>query len=576
MKETYPIQQEQKMLKHSAVDLPALSDSDAQNTESPDAKQGHKSKMNELPDDLIAKEICSTTEMQDGEMREIEIENRKVLLIKSNGEFSAVGHLCAHYGSSLVNGVLSNGRIRCPKHGACFNIKTGDIEEFPSLDCLQSFKVDILNDKVIVSIRLKAFPSSKRTKAMISQSPKDKHVILIIGGGPAAVICAETLRQERYKGRIIIATKDQNLPYDRPKLSKALNAKLENILLRKPEFYSTHGIQVLTNKEAISVNTAKRRVAFKDGTTQQYDFLLIATGSEPRVLSCPGVNLENVLRLRTLEDANKINELSVGKDVAIVGSSFIGMEIASYLANVAKSVSVIGTNEAPFQHLLGLEVSTAIMKAFEKEHVKFYMRDNVVELRGENGLLKEVVLESRKVLPADVCVMGIGVAPMTHFLKGSGINTNLKGSVVVDQYMRTNVAKVFAAGDITLFPLSMNNNKNVNISHWQMAHMQGRIAALNMLKRKIGIKTVPFFWTSFLGTSLRFAGHGAGYEEIIIHGDLLEMKFVVFYIKEDVVVAVASMNYDPVVAQVAEVLASGQLISKQEAEAVDMPWIKKI
>ncbi|XP_041052667.1 apoptosis inducing factor mitochondria associated 4 [Carcharodon carcharias] len=579
-----------------SVDLRTLPDTGAKEHELHGVRHTYQSKVKEEPETMFEKEVCLATEMQDEEMREVEIKNHKVLLIKSNGEFSAIGHLCSHYGSPLVKGVLSHGRVRCPRHGACFNIKTGDIEEFPCVDGLQRFKVEVQDGKVILSISAKILELNKRTQDMVTRSPGNKGVILLIGGGPASLICAETLRQEGYKGRVILATKEMHLPYDRPKLSKSLNSQVENILLRKAEFYSTYDIEVLTNKEvlllnmvmeenhpkrfiaigekialilqATSVNTKKRKVRFKDGTTQQYDNLLIATGSIPKMLDCPGADLENVCLLRTPEDANKIDELATGKNVVIVGSSFIGMEVAAYLAEKAKSVSVIGTSEVPYQNVLGIEIGKAIMKMFEQEAIKFYMLDHVTELRGEDGLLKEVVLASGKVLPSDICVVGIGVTPATSFLNGSPIKTDSKGTVVVDQFMQTSVAKVFAAGDITSFPLPLQNNQSVNIGHWQLAHMQGHVAALNMQKKNTGINTVPFFWTHFFGKSLRYAGYGTGYEEVIFQGDIGELKFAAFYIKEDKVVAVASLNYDPVVAQVAEVLASGKTISKSEAEYV--------
>ncbi|XP_067866071.1 apoptosis-inducing factor 3-like [Heterodontus francisci] len=561
-------------IKSRSVNLPTLPSSEAQNDES-FAQHVHKSKVKKKPT-IFEKEVCLATDMQDEEMREVEIKNRKVLLIKSNGEFSAIGHLCTHYGSPLVKGVLAHGRVRCPRHGACFNIKTGDIEEFPCVDGLQSFKVHVQDGKVILSVSSEVLEFNKRTKHMVSRSAVVKGVILLIGGGPASLICAETLRQEGYKGRIILATKEMHLPYDRPKLSKVLNSPIENILLRKPEFYSTHDIEVLTNKEATSVNTGKRKVTFKDGTAQQFDYLLIATGSIPRMLNCPGADLKNVCPLRTPEDANSIHKLSKGKNVVIVGSSFIGMEVAACLAEEAKSVSVIGNSEVPYRAVLGMEIGKAVMKTFEQEMVKFYMQDQVTELRGQDGLLKEVVLASGNVLPADICVVGIGVTPATSFLDGSHINTHSNGTVIVNEFMQTSVAKVFAAGDITSFPLPLQNNQRVNISHWQLAQMQGHVAALNMQKKKTSISTVPFFWTTFFGKSLRYAGYGAGYEEIIIQGNLDELKFVAFYVKNNEVVAVSSLNYDPVVAQVAEVLASGKTISKNEAQAEDMPWIKNL
>ncbi|XP_043574454.1 apoptosis inducing factor mitochondria associated 4 isoform X2 [Chiloscyllium plagiosum] len=535
-----------------SVDLPTFHGSESQENELSEGKQRRKHSLKEKPEPLFEKEVCLASEMQDNEMREIEINNHKLLLIKANGEFSTIGHLCTHYGSQLVNGVLSHGRVRCPRHGACFNIKTGDIEEFPCMDGLQSYKTEVQDGKVIVFTTTSALNTNKRTQNMVTRSLVNKNLILLIGGGPASLICAETLRQEGYTGRIIIATKEMHLPYDRPKLSKTLDINIEHILLRKPEFYSTNGIEVLINKEATSVNTKKRKVSFKDGTSQRYDNLLLATGSIPRMLSCLGADLENICLLRSFDDAIRINKLATAKDIVIVGSSFIGMEIAAYLVEKASSVSVVGNSEVPYQHILGTEVGKAIMK------------------------VKDVVLASGKVLPADLCVVGIGVRPATHYLHGSQIKTDPKGTVIVDEYMQTNVERIYAAGDITSFPLPLCSNENVNISHWQIAHKQGYIAALNMQNKKIAIDTVPFFWTFFFGKSLRYAGYGADFEEVIIQGNMDELKFVAFYIKEDKVVAVASLNYDPVVAQVAEVLASGKTISKLEAQDKQMPWLQYI
>nr|XP_014339653.1 PREDICTED: apoptosis-inducing factor 3-like isoform X1 [Latimeria chalumnae] len=313
-------------------------------------------------EDEITKEAILDTDLKDGEMREIEVDGQKILLVKSKEEVSGLGARCTHYGAPLSKGVLSGQRIRCPWHGACFNTKTGDIEEYPGLDSLPCYKVKVENKHVFVTARKQVFESSKRLKEMTCRSTADGTTILILGGGPAALVCAESLRQEGYRGRVIIATKEKHLPYDRTKLSKAMNQKLEDILLRPREFFSLHDIEVWTEKEAVFVTTAERRVNFQDGTSQLYDQLLIATGSLPNKLTCPGSELENVLLLRTPEDASKIQELSAKRKVVIAGSSFIGMEVAAYLSDKASSASVVGNSEIPFQQTLGPKIGKAMMK----------------------------------------------------------------------------------------------------------------------------------------------------------------------------------------------------------------------
>uniref|UniRef100_A0A672RER1 AIF family member 3 n=1 Tax=Sinocyclocheilus grahami TaxID=75366 RepID=A0A672RER1_SINGR len=489
--------------------------------------------------DYIEASVCHVKDLENGQMREVDLGAGRALLIKENGEFFAMGHKCPHYGAPLVKGVLSKGHVRCPWHGACFNITTGDIEDFPGLDSLPTFQARVEKEKVIIRANKQALQTQRRSKAMskcsavINSSTGFSH-ILIIGSGPAGLVCAETLRQEGFTDRIVMCTMDKHLPYDRPKLSKV-----------------------------VSVDVKTRTVTFRDGFKMEYRKLFIATGSRPKPLSYKGKDVGNVFHLRTPEDANSIATLASSKNAVIVGTSFIGMEVAAALTDKAHSVSVIGIEAVPFRKALGEKVGKALMKLFESNRVKFYMLNEVWEMRGHNGQLKEVVLKSGKVLRADVCVIGIGSSPATAFLKQSGVHMDAKGFIPVNKIMQTNIDGVFAGGDVVTFPLALRSNKKVNIPHWQMAHVHGRVAALSMMGKASDIKTVPYFWTAMFGKSIRYAGYGDGFDDVVIQGDLDELKFVAFYTNEEVV-AVASMNYDPIVSRVAEVFGSGKTIRKRD------------
>ncbi|XP_057621778.1 apoptosis-inducing factor 3 isoform X3 [Chionomys nivalis] len=518
-------------------------------------------------------------------MREVELGWGKVLLVKDNGEFHALGHKCPHYGAPLVKGVLSRGRVRCPWHGACFNISTGDLEDFPGLDSLHKFQVKIEKEKVTVRASKQALQLQRRTKVMAKCiSPSAGHSsstnVLIVGAGAAGLVCAETLRQEGFSDRIVLCTLDRHLPYDRAKLSKSLDAQPEQLALRPKEFFRAYGIEMLTEAQVVTVDVRNKKAVFKDGFKLEYSKLLLAPGSSPKTLNCKGKDVENVFTIRTPEDANRVVRLARGRNAVVVGAGFLGMEVAAYLTEKAHSVSVVELEETPFRRFLGERVGRALMKMFENNRVKFYMQTEVLELRAQEGKLQEVVLKSSKVLRADVCVVGIGAVPATGFLRQSGIGLDSRGFIPVNKMMQTNVPGVFAAGDAVTFPLAWRNNRKVNIPHWQMAHAQGRVAAQNMLAQEAEINTVPYLWTAMFGKSLRYAGYGEGFDDVIIQGDLEELKFVAFYTKGDEVIAVASMNYDPIVSKVAEVLASGRAIRKREVELFmlhsktgDMSWL---
>lgn len=518
--------------------------------------------------------VCNVDDLQDDQMKEFDVGNdKKILIVKQNGTFSALGAACTHYGAPLVKGVLCNGRIRCPWHGACFNATSGDIEDYPGLDSLAKFEVFVKDGKVKVKVTEEGLQTGRRSKPLSRKQAGNEETILIIGGGAAAQTCAETLRQEGFTGNIIMATKEKNLPYDRPKLSKMMDVDVKTILLRPKEFYDNGDIQVLTNKEASEIDILQRKVSFKDGQNLKYDKLLLATGAIPNYLTVKGYTLNNIFLLRTPEDALAIARVSQGKDVAVVGSSFIGMEVASYLSEKAKSVTVISLTPVPFERVLANAVGARLRKLFEENGVKFLSGVTVAEYRGKSGVLSEIVLNNKEVLKVDICVVGVGVRPSTDFVSGSGIPINKNGFIKVDKRMRTEVETVYAAGDIAEFPLFLRENQGVCISHWQMAHAHGRIAALNMLNKATDIQSVPYFWTVLFKKSVRYAGFGEGFDDVIIDGDLEALQFVAYYTKGNDVVAAASMNSDPVVSKFAEVLASKKTLTKDQIRNDPKGWL---
>ncbi|KAM6296475.1 apoptosis-inducing factor 3-like [Aegotheles albertisi] len=517
-------------------------------------------------EDTITVEVCKEADVGDGELREVMVASYPVLLVRNKKEFRALGSRCPHYGAPLSKGALKGERLRCPWHGACFNIKTGDIEEYPSLDCLPCFKVTVEDGKVFVTAKKKDLESSLRVKAASKRCHLNCDTVLLLGGGVAALVCAETLRQEGFTGRIIMATKEKHGPYDKSKLSKEMNLKPEDIYLRKPEFLDACDIELWTEKEAVWVDFQKQKVHFRDGSSQKYNQLLIATGSHSNFLEVPGADLQNVCVLNTPEDSSKILELATGKNLVLIGASFVGMEVAAFLSDKAGTISVVERKEFPFQNALGPQVGGVAMKMLQNKGVKFYMKTELRELKGKAGKVTEAVLASGEKLPADVVVLGIGVFPNSAFLNGTSIARDDHGAILVDLHMQTNIPNVFAAGDVVSFPVALLNGDRSSIHHQQVAEAHGRIAALNMLKKGEELHTVPYFWTTMLGKTIRYAGCGKGYTDTVVKGSLEQQKFLIFYIRDGIVTAAASLDCDPMVSLIAEVLYLGKQISKEEAE----------
>ncbi|XP_065647012.1 apoptosis-inducing factor 3 isoform X2 [Hydra vulgaris] len=506
---------------------------------------------------MIKQIVCNATDLREGELKEFDLGPGKVLLSKVNGQISAVSSKCTHYGAPLITGAYKNGKVRCPWHGACFSTITGDIEDFPGLDCLQAFKVEVNDGKVIVIANEESLINFRRVKSMDGYCSENKNIILILGGGVSALICAETLRQEGYQGEIIMATKESHVPYDRTKLSKALNTKASDLYLRDINFLNEKGIIMAFNKLAVSVDIIQRKVLFADHSFQSYTKLFIATGSQPRHLDIPGNDLENIFYLRTPENANDIDSACINKDIVILGSGFIGMELACYFINKAKSVSVVGRTSVPFEKLLGERVGKSLKMLHIAKGVKFF-ESSIKELIGTQGKVVGVVLADGTVIKTDVVISGIGVSPSTEFLENSSVVRDECGFIKVDQFMRCNT-DVYAGGDIVSFPYVYDSGKYINIGHWQVASAHGRYAALNMLEKNVPLVTVPFFWTSLYGNSLRYAGYCSSFDQILYEGNVEELKFVAYYCRDGQVRAVASMNCGAKASEMAFKIESGDI-----------------
>lgn len=536
-----------------------------------------KGKMKSSNDDYVEAVVCQESDIQENEMKAFQLGDAgKILLVKQNGKLSAIGSKCTHYGAPLHTGVLGNGRVRCPWHGACFNITTGDIEDFPGLDSLPCYQVEVQDGGgVKVRARKEEVKSSKRIKHMTSRDKRVNTTFVVVGGGPAGALCVETLRQEGFKGRIVLVCKEQALPYDRVKTSKALDVKLESITFRTASFYKEHGIEVLTGTEVIGLNPETKVVKLSSGKELEYDSVFLGTGSDALRPPIPGAELKNIFVIRTIEDSYGIyGQLGPEKHVVILGASFVGMEAAAYCVEKVKSVTVIGRDTVPFRGVLGEEIGARLMALHKEKGVLFKMESGVTRfIAGPSGdTVNEVELKDGSTLPADVCIVGIGSSPATKFLDGSGVNIDKSGGIIVNKHLESNIPGVYAGGDNAYAPIL---DTAACIGHWQLAQYHGRIAALNMVGKQTEIQTVPFFWTMLFGKGVRFAGYAPKFDEVVIAGSVEDLNFVAHYIVGDRVAAVATVGGDAVAAKFAELISTGKQLLKSDLQPDALAWTGK-
>ncbi|XP_008207189.1 apoptosis-inducing factor 3 [Nasonia vitripennis] len=528
--------------------------------------------------DYVEDVVCKETDIQENEMKIFSLgkDGGEVLLIKQKGELHAIGTKCTHYGAKLNTGALGEGRVRCPWHGACFNIKNGDIEDYPGLDSLPCYKVSVANGQVRVRAKHSDLLANKRIKDMCKLKEDHPETVVVVGGGPAATTCVETLRQEGFQGRIVMVCKEDALPYDRILVSKTLNLDPQQKALRPQSFYDEHNIETKLKNAATGLDIKRQIVTLSDGEELHYNHLFIATGSKPRKPDLPGVTLQNINVIRNYTDSHKVNkELGSDKHVVCLGLGFIGMEMAATCVDKAASVTVIGRDPTPFQHVFGKDIGSRIKKQFEEKGIKFIYETSInrfLPKEDNPDVVGTVELKDGRILPADIVILGIGSTLYTRWMKDSGVNLLDDGSVQVDKYMRTSVPNIYAGGDIAYAPVYCAGI-SAAIGHFALAHYHGKIAAMNICKKETPLRAVPFFWTMLFGKGYRYAGYGKP-DKIKIHGSLEDMKFFAYYFKDGKVVAMSSSGRDPIVSDFANLLYEGKNLTEEEVEKDPTAWMR--
>jgi NADPH-dependent 2,4-dienoyl-CoA reductase/sulfur reductase-like enzyme/nitrite reductase/ring-hydroxylating ferredoxin subunit len=487
-------------------------------------------------------ELGKVDEIKDGEMKACSAGETKVLLARVNGRIHAVGATCPHYGAPLAEGALCGQRLICPWHHASFDVTTGDLLEPPALDALPHYEVRVENGRIITVLPDDA--EDRRTPPMAKRdAQQDGRTFVILGGGAAGYMAAQTLREENFRGRILMLTREDRLPYDRPNLSKDYlhgHADPAWMPLRADDFYAGHDIETWRDKEVTRVDAKTKTIYFKGGAQLVYDALLVATGGEPRTLPVPGSNLKNVLLLRSFSDADVIIAAAENaKRAVVIGASFIGLEAASSLRTRGLEVTVVAPEKTPFERTLGAEIGALFQKIHEHNSVQFRLGAKVRQLVG-NDRVEAVALEAGENLEADLVVAGVGVRPATAFLESVSLHED--GGILVDSHLRA-ADSLYAAGDVARFT-DARTKESTRIEHWRTALQQGRVAARNMAGRATMYDAVPFFWTTQFDATLTYVGHAAKWDEIIFDGDVEKKDFLAFYVKDDQVRAVAGMNRD--------------------------------
>jgi NADPH-dependent 2,4-dienoyl-CoA reductase/sulfur reductase-like enzyme/nitrite reductase/ring-hydroxylating ferredoxin subunit len=474
---------------------------------------------------------CHIDKVPDGGMSLGHAFGEAVLVARHGEELFGIGATCTHYGGPLAKGLMVDCTVHCPWHHARFDLRTGEAIAAPALNNVSCYSVEKRGDRFFVTGKIDRKPARKPKASPTS--------VVIVGAGAAGGAGAEMLRREGYDGPVTLIGADEFLPYDRPNLSKdylAGNAPEEWIPLRPAEFYREQKIDTLTKTPVTAIDAKRKQATLSDGRSLGYDALLLATGAKPVRLAIPGNDLPHVCYLRTLADSRRIIEKAKdAKRAVVIGSSFIGLEVAWSLRERKLEVAVVGKGSLPLEKVLGRELGNLIRETHEGHGVKFYLGRTPAVIQD-----RHVQLDDGTILDCELIVVGIGVRPDAALAEQAGIATD--NGILVNEFLETNVPGIFAAGDIARWPDPRTGR--IRVEHWVVAQRQGQTAARNILGAKERFELPPFFWSNHYDLHIHYVGHGSGDNRMSVSGNLKAKDVSVIFRSDDKVTAVASIGRD--------------------------------
>lgn len=368
----------------------------------------------------------------------------------------------------------------------------------------------------------------------------DQEAYVIVGGGVAAASAAEALRGEAFGGRIIILSEEAEAPYERPPLSKQLlrgEVDPASVRLRAPDFYTSNALELLLGHRVVAFDVAAHRIKCGDGKEIPYDKLLIATGAIPRRLAVEGTDLPGVHYLRWLNDALHLrNSLRQRPKVLVVGTGFIGCEVAASAKQVGCDVTLVGPS-LPMEHVLGKEIAALYGRLHRDRGVALKLGVTATEFFGDNAL-RSVRLSDGTDVDCAVAIVGIGIVPNIGWLPAE---IGVSDGVDTDEFCRTNVPNVFAAGDVAC-SWRPRLNRRVRLEHFDNAESQGPAAGRAMHGNLQPYDPVPFFWSDQYDLSLQYYGFAREWDRVVFRGHTEPLAFSAFYIKDGRIDAACTIN----------------------------------
>jgi|TARA_R100000049_G_C1955436_1_gene109068 3-phenylpropionate/trans-cinnamate dioxygenase ferredoxin reductase subunit len=369
--------------------------------------------------------------------------------------------------------------------------------------------------------------------------------IIIVGSGHGGAQAAIALRQNGFEGSILMVSRDSELPYERPPLSKEYlsgDKPFGRILIRPEEFWSDKDIELRLGVEVAAIDPAKHEVTLGNGDSIGYGKLIWAAGGAPRALTCSGADLKGVHAVRTRSDVDTLmHELGAGaKKAVVVGGGYIGLEAAAVLRKLDCQVTLLEAQPRLLARVAGEELSDFYQAEHRAHGVDLRLETMVDCLEGEDGRVARVRLHDGSAIDADLVIVGIGIVPSVEPLAKAGAVCS--NGVDVDRSCRTSLEDVFAIGDCAAHRSRWAQDAVLRIESVQNANDMATAAAKTICGVEQDYSAFPWFWSNQYDLKLQTAGLSIGYDATILRGDPASRSFSVVYLRNGQVIALDCVN----------------------------------
>jgi 3-phenylpropionate/trans-cinnamate dioxygenase ferredoxin reductase subunit len=396
--------------------------------------------------------------------------------------------------------------------------------------------------------------------------------VLIIGGGHAAAAAVVALRASKWNGKIVMISDENDLPYQRPPLSKGylLGSINEQQLLIKSRFlYDKLDCELKLGISVAHIDRNSKRLTTKNGEHVNYDHLIIATGTSARKLSVPGADLECVHYLRTLADAKRIKQyIAPRTKLLIVGAGYIGLEIAASATKIGANVVVLETQERVLSRVTNPEMSDFYQTLHASNGVDIKLNTGLNELK-QTSTGFQAQLNNGEILEFDLAVVGIGVQPNQALAEEAGLECN--NGIVVDSTTRTKDPSIYAIGDVSNHPNAFYATR-LRLESVPNATEQAKTAAKNICGIHSEYNAFPWFWSDQYDVKLQTAGLSKGYDMSVLRGDMSTHSFALFYLQAGKLIALDAINSPQDFIKAKQLIPDGFHITPEQIENINSDW----